>query len=210
MKLLKTIIDSILGEPTRNIDSTDKTIYLTFDDGPNDYCTPKVLALLKKYNAKATFFVIGENVENNIDVFNQIHDEEHSIGNHSHDHDFTIYFKGIKRLKKWIEFGEETIEAKLGKSSVGFRPPIGIRTPELRYIMRKRNERPILWQHRFYDTTFQFTDEKWKKKFSGLVTGDIILLHDTHKKPDEFLSSLENFIKELINNGFQLSAMPYK
>jgi len=210
MTLFKTIVDSVLGEPTRNIDSTDKTVYLTFDDGPNHYCTPKVLALLKKYNAKATFFVIGENVENSIDVFNRIHNEEHSIGNHSHDHDFTIYFKGIKRLKKWIEFGEETIVNQLGKSSVGFRPPIGIRTLELRYVMYKRNERPILWQHRFYDTTFKFTDDKWRKKISEIKEGDIILLHDSHEKPDEFLSSLENFIKELIDNGFLLSAMPYK
>lgn len=208
MKLFQTIVDSILGTPTRNIDSKDKVIYLTFDDGPNTYCTPKVLELLSKYNARATFFVIGQNVERNIDIFNQIKNENHSIGNHSYDHNYMVYFKGAKRLRQWIEFGEETIVKQLGSSSVGFRPPAGIRTPELRYIMYKRKERPILWQHRFYDTVYPFTDDKWRKRFSYIENGDIILLHDSHEEPAEFLNSLENFINALINAGFKLCAIP--
>ena len=198
------------GVATHKIDSGVKSVYLTFDDGPNSYCTPKVLELLRRYNAKATFFVIGENVERNIEIFKQIINEQHSIGNHSHDHNYLAYFKGINWLKEWIEFGEQTIIKQLGRPSVGFRPPAGIRTPELRYLMYKRNERPILWQHRFYDTAYKFTDEKWKKKFTRIRTGDIILLHDTHEQPGEFLNSLENFIRELVNEGYQLCAIPYK
>lgn len=210
MKLFQVIVDFVLGVPTRKIESTGKAIYLTFDDGPNSYCTPRVLELLRKYNAKATFFVIGQNVESNIDIFNQIKNENHSIGNHSYDHDYMIFFKGVKRLKQWIEVGEETISKQLGSSSVGFRSPAGVRTPELRYIMHKKNERLILWQHRFYDTTYQFTDDKWRRKFSSIKNGDIILLHDTHKETDKFIKTLENFIRELVNDGFQLCAIPYK
>jgi peptidoglycan/xylan/chitin deacetylase (PgdA/CDA1 family) len=204
------LVDSILGVATRKIDTPGKIIYLTFDDGPNTFCTPHVLQLLRKYNAKATFFVIGKNVEANIEIFKQIISEQHAIGNHSHDHDYLVYFKGVNRLKEWIEFGEQTIVKQLGSPSVGFRPPAGIRTPELRYLMYKRNERPVLWQHRFFDTAYQFTDEKWKNKFTRIRTGDIILLHDSHKEPGEFLSSLENFIKELVKEGYQLRAIPYK
>ena len=165
---------------------------------------------MRKYNAKATFFVIGKNVERNIEIFKQIINGQHCIGNHSHDHDYMVYFKGINQLEKWIEFGEQTIVKQLGSPSVGFRPPAGIRTPELRYLMYKRNDRPILWQHRFFDRAYKFTDEKWKKKFAQIRSGDIILLHDTHEEPDEFLSSLENFINELVNEGYQLHAIPYK
>ena len=132
------LVDSILGVATRKIDAPGKIIYLTFDDGPNRFCTPKVLQLLSKYNAKATFFVIGKNVERNVDIFKQIIDEQHSIGNHSHDHDYMAYFKRVNRLKEWIKFGEQTIVKQLGRSSVGFRPPAGVRTPELRYLMYKK------------------------------------------------------------------------
>lgn len=209
MNLLQAITDSILGTPTRQIDSSEKTVYLTFDDGPNSYCTPKVLELLRKYNAKATFFVIGQNVEQNRDVFQQINNDDHTIGNHSHDHDYLAYFKGIKRLRNWIEVGEQTI-ASHGCSTVGFRPPAGVRTPELRYIMYKRKERLILWQHRFYDTVSTFTDARWRTRFSMIKNGDIILLHDTHKEPAAFLDTLENFIKALLEAGFKLSAIPYR
>ncbi|MDH5601068.1 MAG: polysaccharide deacetylase family protein [Gammaproteobacteria bacterium] len=208
MKIFQAIVDSVLGKPIRKIISKDKVIYLTFDDGPNRHCTPKVLELLSKYNARATFFVVGKNVECNVDVFNQIKNEKHSIGNHSYDHNYMPFFKGVKRLRQWIEFGEDAIVKQLGVSTVGFRPPAGIRTPELRYIMYKRKECLILWQHRFYDTVSLFTDDKWKKKFSSIESGDIILLHDSHKEPDEFLNSLENFINALINAGFKLCALP--
>lgn len=59
----------------------------------------------------------------------------------------------------------------------------------------------------FFDTTFTFTDSRWKKKIHKIKSGDIILLHDTHQQTDVFLVSLENFIKELIQNGFSIKAI---
>jgi len=210
MQIFNHISDFLLGRPVRNIASENKVIYLTFDDGPNSHCTPHVLALLKKHNAKATFFVITKHIAKNIEIFNRITNEGHSIGNHSPDHDTRFFIRGKSSLRKWIDYGEATIQKQLGKASVGFRPPVGIRTPELRQIMNEKNEYPIMWQHRFYDTKYAFLDSVWKKKFSKIRPGDIILLHDTHINPEKFLSSLENFILQLIDNGFQLHAIPYK
>ena len=208
--MLQSFVDFVLGAPTRTIDSQHNTVYLTFDDGPNSYCTPRVLELLRKYDAKATFFVIGKHVEANLDVFKQIKADDHSIGNHTYDHNYLNYFKGVKHLEQWIRTGELIIEKHMGASPVGFRPPVGIRTPELRYVMHKRQQRPILWQHRFYDTAYPFTDARWSKMFSKIKNGDIILLHDTHKEPEQFLAALENFIRSLLDNGFKLNAIPYQ
>ena len=207
MHIFNYISDFILGPCTRRITSDKKTIYLTFDDGPSLHCTPKVLDLLNKYKTKASFFVIGNNVEENIDIINRIKNEGHSIGNHSLDHNTIIFFKGKKALEKWIDDGEAIILKHTGKPSIGFRPPVGIRTPELKQIMKKNNARPIMWQHRFFDTTFTFTDVSWQKKLHKIQSGDIILLHDTHHQPNIFLTSLENFIQKLIEDGFELKAI---
>lgn len=201
------IADFILGECIRNIESPEKTIYLTFYDGPNEYCTPGILDLLKKHNAKASFFVIGDNIYNHTSVLNRIRDEGHAIGNHSINHDTKTYFKGKKALQKWISEAEAVILDHTGETSIGFRPPAGIRTPELKQVMRINNDIPILWQHRFFDTTLPFTIAAWKKKISKIKSGDIILLHDTHKKQKKFLASLEAFIITLTENDFQLKAI---
>lgn len=208
MVSVNRIIDFILGPCTRSIETDIKTVYLTFDDGPNSYCTPLVLDLLKKHNAKATFFVIGNNIDNNLAVFNRINNEGHAIGNHSPDHKTQNYFKGKKSLKQWIERSEIKISELTGNSSVGFRPPVGIRPPELRFIMKELNTKPIMWQHRFYDGVFNFNDRSWERKINKIRNGDIILLHDNHKANSGFISSLENFILQLTNNGFQLKAIP--
>lgn len=207
MLIFNYISDLIVGPCIRRIQSKEKSIYLTFDDGPSSHCTPKVLDLLKKHNAQASFFLIGNNIEENIGIVNRIENEGHAIGNHSIVHDTKTLFKGKKAIEKWIDAGEAIILKYTGKPSVGFRPPVGIRNPELRLIMKQKNEQPILWQHRFFDTTFTFTDSAWKKKFHKIKSGDIILLHDTHHQADVFLTSLENFITELIQNGFKIKAI---
>ena len=207
MLIFNYISDLIVGPCLRQIPSKTKSIHLTFDDGPNSHCTPKVLDLLKKYNSHATFFLIGNNIKENIDIVNRINNEGHTIGNHSIDHDTRILFKGKKALEKWIEASEDIILKYTGNSSVGFRPPVGIRTPELRLIMKQKNEKPIMWQYRFFDTMFTFTDVKWKKIFHKIKNGDIILLHDTHHQTDVFLASLENLIKELLRNNFTITSI---
>lgn len=207
MHIFNYISDLIVGPCLRNIISNEKAIYLTFDDGPNSYCTPKVLDLLKKYDAKASFFVIGNNIKDNIDIINRIKNEGHTIGNHSIDHNTKTYFKGKAALNKWINQCDDVILKHTGRSSIGFRPPVGIRTPELRMIMKQKNERPIMWQHRFFDTVFTFNDSSWKDKIRKIKSGDIILLHDTHFEPNTFLTSLEGFVKKLNENGFKLCAI---
>jgi peptidoglycan-N-acetylglucosamine deacetylase len=91
-----------------NVPVTEKILYLTFDDGPVPEITPWVLSLLKEYNAKVTFFCIGENVKKHPDIFHQVLAEGHSIGNHTHNHlhgwktSADVYLENILLAEKTI------------------------------------------------------------------------------------------------------------
>ena len=107
---------------TWHIPSTEKVIYLTFDDGPTPEITPWVLDLLKDYDAKATFFCIGRNVSEYPEIYNKILSEGHSVGNHTYDH-----VKGWKVSSKI--YLENTLKASHIISSKLFRPPYGKISP---------------------------------------------------------------------------------
>jgi len=98
--------------------SVDKSIYLTFDDGPTPGITEKVLTILDEFNAKATFFCLGKNVKDNPDIFQKIITQGHSVGNHTFNHfngwktNEDEYLLNIKKAEKYI-------------SSNLFRPPYG-------------------------------------------------------------------------------------
>jgi len=81
-----SLLTAVYPECLWKVNTKEKVIYLTFDDGPIPEITPFVLDELKKWNAKATFFCIGKNAEANPDIFQRIISEEHSIGNHTYDH----------------------------------------------------------------------------------------------------------------------------
>ena len=112
------LLTKLLPRLTWELDGEDKTVYLTFDDGPTPDVTPWVLDKLKKFNAKGTFFALGRNVDHNPGIFKQIIDEGHSVGNHTYSH-----------LKGWgcsnktylddIELARRLIQSNL------FRPPYG-------------------------------------------------------------------------------------
>ena len=118
--LVKTpwILKKIYPGCTWNIKTDEKILYLTFDDGPHPEATPFVLDELKKYNAKATFFCIGKNVEQHFDIYKRVIEERHAVGNHTYNHingwkaKDEIYLDDIAKAKKIID------------SSL-FRPPYG-------------------------------------------------------------------------------------
>lgn len=96
----------------------EKKIFLTFDDGPHPIITPKIIDLLRRYDAKATFFCIGRNVEANKDIFNMILKEGHSVGNHTYNHD-RGWRTATKDYIESVERANEHINSNL------FRPPHG-------------------------------------------------------------------------------------
>ena len=123
---------------TWHIPSTEKVIYLTFDDGPTPEITPWVLDLLKDYDAKATFFCIGRNVSEYPEIYNKILSEGHSVGNHTYDH-----VKGWKVSSKI--YLENTLKASHIISSKLFRPPYGKISPIQIQSLKKEGFSIIMW-----------------------------------------------------------------
>jgi len=175
----------------------EKTLYLSFDDGPHPTITPFVLQQLKKFNAKATFFCIGENVARYPDVFQQVINEGHAVGNHTHQH-----------LNGWKTSGTEYINdiKKAGEyiNSRLFRPPYGrIKRSQLRQLMNGENKMTVVMWNILagdWDPTVDpsLCFERIKKKISD---GDIIVLHESEKAWDRMSYCLPKLLEYYALNG---------
>ena len=177
--LRNAIAKSVLRQRVRN----DK-IYLTFDDGPDPTSTPLILDTLKKNGVKATFFVIGEALENTPDILRRIHDEGHSIGSHSQIHTHAW------RTLPWTSYGDirkgmASLE-KRGIESNLWRPPYGKASLQtLAYTLFKKKDL-VYWtaDPQDYDPSQTIsTLRDWLNKHAGL--GSVILLHDGRRHQED-------------------------
>ncbi len=214
LKIKNIITSFLIGEVYRTVPKkflNEKSIFLTFDDGPNSHCTYDVLNLLKEHDVKSTFFLITKNAIDHSSITKKILDEGHSIGNHSYDHDTKTFFRGYKYILNWINQSQDKLNNLLASFNishfpqiVGFRSPLGIRTPVLARSLKLKKFPHILWDLRFYDTQKKLKIEKIPIYFRTIQNGSIVLLHDNHKNQSkkEFLRFLEQFIKYGKKNGF--------
>ena len=146
-----------------------KKVFLTFDDGPNEY-TLEILEILKSFNAKATFFVCGKNCQKHPEILKKIFENGHSIGNHSFSHSLKFFFDFEREIEETNEVIREIIKTKVKI----FRPPWGILTPWLKNYLLKRKYEIVLWD---------LDSRDWKGKISENIfektkPGSILLFHD--------------------------------
>ncbi len=188
-----------------SIDTNEKKIYLTFDDGPHPTITPFVLGELKKYGAKATFFCIGKNVVRYPDVYQQILDEGHRTGNHTQNHlngwqtVNDIYFSDIE-------------EATLYINSDLFRPPYGrIRSSQAKYIRRamdKETAKIVMWDVLSGDFDKSTTPEQCLKNVVEKTNdGSVIVFHDSVKAWEKLSYTLPRILEHFSRKGFTFSAI---
>ena len=176
------------------------SLFFTFDDGPDPFVTPRVLELLRKHNAKATFFCLGSNVEKYPELYHDILKEGHTTGNHSYSHlnglktSTTDYLSDIQRAGKFIE-------------SNLLRPPYGVMRPGQYQILREKYKL-ILWDIMVYDfnkiVSIHKTIEKVKKLVSG---GEIIVFHDAEHACPKVLILLEKLLDYFSEARFSFDAI---
>ncbi|MDX1271883.1 polysaccharide deacetylase family protein [Bizionia paragorgiae] len=174
--------------------TTKKIIALTFDDGPHPEYTPKVLALLKQYEAKATFFCIGKHVEKHPEIVQAIINQGHSIGNHSYTHSNTIAFKSKQGWLEEIKRTDALITKITGVSTKLFRPPFGVTTPHLAAALKVTGPICVGWNIRSFDTFFKTPKTISNRVLNHIHPGSIILLHD---KQENCLPVLEHILQVL-------------
>ena len=183
-----------------SLPNNDKIIYLTFDGGPTPGVTENVLGLLKAFDAKATFFCIGNNVEEHPKLYNEIVKQGHAVGNHTHNHNNGIYIKDAKYYES-ISQASKHIKSNL------FRPPYGrIRRRQVRYL--KKQYRIIMWSVLSGDFDISFSKEECKKNvIRHARSGSIIVFHDSVKAKEKMLYSLEACLKIFKEKGYSFKAI---
>ncbi len=172
----------------------DKEIALTFDDGPHEK-TIEILDVLLKYNAKATFFCIGKQIEKHPEILKRIIAEGHNVGNHSYSHSNWNGFFSTKKIASEIEQTEKLIAQFTHKKTRLYRPPFGVTNPNIAKAVLKTNQKVIGWNIRSLDTVIKNEDlilERIKKR---IQPGSIVLLHDTSAKTVSVLEQLLLFLQ---------------
>lgn len=153
-------------------------IALTFDDGPDKEVTPKVLDLLDRHQAKASFFCVGEKVAAHPEVVREIVRRGHSVENHSMRHSGFFGFLGFGGLRSELQAAQQTIAAVAGRPPAFFRSPMGIRNPFLDPVIAHAGLTYVTWTRRGFDTVTRRPQAVLQRLLRNLDAGDILLLHD--------------------------------
>jgi peptidoglycan-N-acetylglucosamine deacetylase len=157
-------------------------IALTFDDGPDPDVTPQVLDILDSYQAKASFFVIGDKAAAHPGLIREIVKRGHSIENHSCGHSNFYGFFAWTALSKDIGAAQDIIAGITGRPPVFFRSPMGIRNPLLDPVIARSGLRYVTWTRRGFDTVAGNPDAVLERLTRNLSAGDILVLHDRRSR----------------------------
>jgi peptidoglycan/xylan/chitin deacetylase (PgdA/CDA1 family) len=153
-------------------------VCLTFDDGPDPDVTPRVLDLLDRYQAKASFFCVGEAAAACPHLVKEIARRGHSVENHSHRHPRAFAFYGPWRLKREVEAAQAAIAGITGRAPEFFRAPAGFRSPLLDPVLARSGLRYVSWTRRGFETVDGDVERVAARLARGLAAGDVLLLHD--------------------------------
>ncbi len=183
------------------VDTTEKIVYLTFDDGPIPEITPWVIRLLKDENIKASFFCVGENVQKYPEVFQQVLEEGHSAGNHTFNH-----MQGLKSENNDYITNIEKADKLIGTSL--FRPPHGFLKRSQYHLLREKY-RIVMWDVLSRDFDHRISATKVYNNVMNFVRpGSVIIFHDSLKAEENMKKALPEVIRSLKKQGYRFEVIP--
>ncbi len=201
------VIKKLFHKYIWDIPNKDKIVYLTFDDGPTPKITEWTLSQLKLYNAKATFFCIGNNIEKHPDIFDKIIKEKHSIGNHTFNH-----LKGWETsneiyIENTIQCNSELVKNNYIECKL-FRPPYGKIKKTQGNVLKKLGYKIIMWDVLSADFDQTITKQKCLENVvSNVKSGSIIVFHDSEKAFVNLEYALPKSLAFLKENGYRFEAI---
>lgn len=187
----------VFGGLTSHVQTNEKIVALTFDDGPSEQ-TASIVALLGKYQAKATFFLIGSELEKNREAGQLITKAGHQIGNHTFSHQRMV-FKKPSFIREEIEKTNQLIRETGYEGEIDFRPPNGKKLIGLPYYLHKQQIQTIMWSLE-PDTNFRTPSDKVNEVVQHVKPGSIILLHPMYDKTE--LLAIEGILDALTKEGY--------
>jgi len=189
-----------------NLNPKENNLYITFDDGPHPTITPLVLDELKKYNAKATFFCIGKNVDSYHDVYQRIIDEGHAVGNHTQNH-----------LNGWKSGDEAYLndiwEAKKHIDSSLFRPPYGrISNFQIKQLAKEKFKlKVVMWSVLSGDFDKEISNEDCANNvILNAKSGSIVVFHDSEKAQEKMLFALPKVLNYFFQLGYNFKRIEHQ
>lgn len=202
MYLRKTprFVQSLFPGLVWRMEEEEKNVFLTFDDGPIPEVTPWVLERLKEYNAKATFFCVGENVSKYPEIFQSVVDAGHTVGNHTFNHlngwnsDNIAYFRNVRRCAQLVD-------------STLFRPPYGkLKPKQIEFLMRHYDI--VMWDVLSGDfDPAQSSNACYDGVINGIESGSIVVFHDSLKSFDRLETVLPQTLQWLSENGYTMRSL---
>ena len=198
-KLMNARTFQLFGGLTNHVETKEKVVALTFDDGPTKN-VDDILALLDDYDAKATFFLIGNEIEKSPEMAAEIAKKGHQLGNHTYSHNRMI-FKSQSFIKTEIEDTNKLIKKAGYTGEIDFRPPNGKKLIGLPYYLKKANMDTILWNIE-PDTYYQSVEDKVNYVKESVNPGSIILMHPMYDETGEEIRAIEGILKTLTEEGY--------
>ena len=196
-----TIIQKFFSNYRWRFSSVPKEIYLTFDDGPTLEVTNFVLEELKKHQAKATFFCIGENVKKHQKIYLKIQKEGHSVGNHTFNHLNGLLTKNNLYIEN-IQQASAYIVSKL------FRPPYGKLKSSQARLLQQEGYKIIMWDVLSGDFDRSISPEKCLENvLKNTTNGSIIVMHDSEKAKDKIYFTLPRILDHFSQKGYLFKAI---
>lgn len=182
-----------------------KIIYLTFDDGPHPLITPLVLDILRRYDAKATFFCLGENVKKYPATFEMIKNQGHAVGSHTFNHENGWRTKNDDYIKSFND-ANELINSSL------FRPPYGkIKYSQIKKLSIVNSQLSfIAWTVMAYDFDHSLSQRRvYKNVIRNAGDGAIVTFHDSVKANSNMIAVLPKVLEHYKNKGFEFKSIKF-
>lgn len=192
----------LAGYPYFCVDTSEKVVALTFDDGPNPEGTFAILDLLERYNIKATFFVIGNRAEQYPALVQKIWQAGHQVGNHTWSHSIMM-FKSASFMRNEIEKTDNLLRSLGYEDEIFFRPPCGMQLLTLTHLLRKMNKKDVIFDAVGWDWISPGIDQIFNNVVTAVAPGSIILLHDGVGNQQETVVAAEKIIKHLQEQGYR-------
>jgi peptidoglycan/xylan/chitin deacetylase (PgdA/CDA1 family) len=194
-----------------DVATREKSLYLSFDDGPIPEITPWVLDQLKKYNARASFFCIGDNVSKHPDIFRMVVEQGHTVGNHTHNHldgwrtSVATYLENVRQAQEVIE---KELPQRTGLKNAIFRPPYGkIRNVQAKKLQQE-GYRVVMWSIVSMDYDQRLSSEKvLQNVLKNAVPGSIIVFHDSIKAEKNLKAVLPKVLEHFQKQGYSFKAL---
>lgn len=185
----------------------EKTLYVTFDDGPVPEVTPLVLKILNDYNAKATFFCVGDNIAKHQSVYDQVVQNGHSTANHTYNHlnswntKTNKYLANVKQSQTYLK-----PDLEMGRKPL-FRPPYGkIKRRAVSKLSSKYEI--VMWDVLAGDFDKNITPEQClTNTIKSTRSGSIIIFHDSLKAKNNMLYALPKFLEHFSNLGYKFKSL---